>query len=301
VPAEGSATSALSLDDALTARLLPARDERSHKGSHGTLICVCGSTEYVGAALLAAAAATRAGAGLVALAVPSALHGLFAGRVPETITVSLPEHTGDVDDSGAAQVLAERAASALVIGCGLRESEGYRRLVLGLLGMPGPPAVVDGGALNLLARSGEWWRDVRRACVLTPHPGEFSRLTGEAVGAADDERAERAKEAAGRLGQVVVLKGARTVIAAADGRLAVAPFANPALASAGTGDVLAGAIGALLAQGLAPFEAACVGVYLHGMAGERVRKRLGDAGLVASDLPLELALARRELGRHKQF
>jgi ADP-dependent NAD(P)H-hydrate dehydratase / NAD(P)H-hydrate epimerase len=121
------------------------------------------------------------------------------------------------------------------------------------------------------------------------------------VGASDDARAERAREAAERFGQVLVLKGARTVVAGADGRLAVAPFANPALATAGTGDVLAGAVAALLAQGLAPFEAACLGVYLHGMAGERVRERLGDAGLVASDLPLELALARRELHRHKQF
>jgi ADP-dependent NAD(P)H-hydrate dehydratase / NAD(P)H-hydrate epimerase len=298
VPAEGVGGGALKLDDAAAARLLPARDEHSHKGSHGTLICLCGSAEYVGAGLLAAAAATRAGAGLVALAVPGSLHALFAGRVPEAITIALPEADGDVEPDGAAQALAEREASALAIGCGLRESEGNRRLVLGMLNVPGPPVAVDGGALNLLARSGEWWRDVRRECVLTPHPGEFSRLTGGAVGAPDDQRVDRANEAARRFGQVVVLKGARTVIAGADGRLAVAPFANPALATAGTGDVLAGAIGALLAQGLAPFEAACLGVYLHGMAGERVRERLGDAGPVASDLPLELALARRELGRH---
>jgi ADP-dependent NAD(P)H-hydrate dehydratase / NAD(P)H-hydrate epimerase len=301
VPAEGVGGGALKLDDAVAARLLPARDEHSHKGSHGTLICLCGSAEYVGAALLAASAATRAGAGLVALAVPRSLHAHFAGRVVEAITITLPEADGDVEPDGAAQALAEREASALAIGCGLRESEGHRRLILDLLSRPGPPALVDGGGLNLLARSGEWWRGVRRECVLTPHPGEFARMTGAAVGASDDARAERAREAAERFGQVLVLKGARTVVAGADGRLAVAPFANPALATAGTGDVLAGAVAALLAQGLAPFEAACLGVYLHGMAGERVRERLGDAGLVASDLPLELALARRELHRHKQF
>lgn len=301
MPAEGADRGVLLLDDAAATQLLPVRDERSHKGSHGTLICVCGSAEYVGAALLAASAATRSGAGLVALAVPGSLHALFAGRVVEAITITLPEADGDVDSEGAAQALAEREASALVIGCGLRESEGYRRLVIDLLGRPGPPAVVDGGALNLLARTSEWWRDVRRGCVLTPHPGEFERLMGSGAGSADEQRLERAIEAAGRFGQVVVLKGARTVIAAADGRRALAPFANPALASAGTGDVLAGAIGALLAQGLAPFEAAWLGVHLHGMAGERVRARLGDAGLVASDLPIELALARAELARDKQF
>jgi NAD(P)H-hydrate epimerase len=155
--------------------------------------------------------------------------------------------------------------------------------------------VVDGGALNLLSRSGEWWRDAQRECVLTPHPGEFARLMGAPAGESDGERMTSAIAAAQRFGQVVVLKGARTVVAAPDGRSAVAPFANAALATAGSGDVLAGTIGSLLAQGVAAFDAACLGVYLHGRAGERLRQRLGDAGLLASDLPYEIALARHEL------
>ncbi len=286
--------------------MLPVRSEQSHKGSHGTLVCVCGSERYVGAALLAATAATRGGAGLVALAVPQSMAPVVAGRVLEVVTLPLAEAGGDVEPEAALTTIARREPDAVVAGPGLHESEGNRRLVLALLGQPPldpdgasrtrpAPVVLDGGALNLLARSGEWWKDVRRPCVLTPHPGEFARLTRRAVGATDGERIERARAAATAFMQVIILKGARTVIAAPSGETAIAPFANPALATAGTGDVLAGLIGALLAQRMAPFPAACAGVYLHGIAGERIRQRLGDAGLVASDLPYEIALARHSL------
>jgi NAD(P)H-hydrate epimerase len=130
---------------------------------------------------------------------------------------------------------------------------------------------------------------------LTPHPGEFARLDGGPVTDDDDERAVRCAAAARRWGHVVVLKGAHTIVADASGNVARAPFENPALATAGTGDVLAGTIAALLGQGCAPSDGATVGVYLHGLAGERWRERVGDAGLVASDLPLEVAFARRRL------
>jgi NAD(P)H-hydrate epimerase len=134
-------------------------------------------------------------------------------------------------------------------------------------------------------------------CVLTPHPGEFARLDGGPVGPTDEDRRERARVAAARWGAVVVLKGARTVVAAPDGRVAWASFANPALGTGGTGDVLAGVIASLLGQGVPTWEAACLGVYLQGSAGDRVRERMGDAGLLASDLLVELALARRDLVR----
>jgi NAD(P)H-hydrate epimerase len=149
-----------------------------------------------------------------------------------------------------------------------------------------------------------WWEGERRPAVLTPHAGEFGRLrTGSGHDPSDDgdlvdddaARGAAARDAAAEWHQVVVLKGARTIIAAPDGQLAVAPFENPALASGGTGDVLAGTIGALLAQGLEPFAAARLGVYLHGLAGEQVRERFGDAGLLASDLPDSIAASRRRL------
>jgi len=293
--AEAEAPAAIKLDAAYCASLLPRRNPVGHKGTFGTVICVAGSLNYAGAALLAATAAARGGAGLVTLAVPASLQSVFAGRVVETTTVGLVEKDGDIDPQAAGHGLKKLEPSALVVGPGLAETEGYRSLVVGLVARPGAPMVADGGALNLLSQSGEWWNPPGRELVLTPHPGEFARLTGEMVAADDDIRRERASQAARRFAQVVVLKGARTVVAAPDGRAAVAPFANAALATAGSGDVLAGLIGALLAQGLKPFDAACLGVYLHGAAGERISTRLGDSGLLASDLPLEVALARQQL------
>lgn len=297
----------VTLDDAASAQLLPARDGRSHKGTHGTLLCLCGSLDYAGAALLAAGSAARAGAGLVALAVPASLQSLFAGRVLEAITLGLPEKDGrDLDAGSALDVVTARHADALLCGSGWSETDGHERLLLALLRQQRrdpdaasregpPPMVIDGSALNMLARTADWWVGVTRPCVLTPHAGEFARLAGHGITGDDTERRTAAAEAAQRFGQVVVLKGPRTVVAAPDGRLAVAPFENAALATAGTGDVLAGAIGALLAQRLAPFDAASLGVYLHGAAAQRLRDRFGDAGLIASDLLPEIPAARRRL------
>jgi len=179
------------------------------------------------------------------------------------------------------------------------------RRLLGTIGEDTPaPIVLDAEALRSMAAMGVWWIGASRPAVLTPHSGEFIRLRAgegepdDADGdlAADDvARADAARAAAARWGHVVVLKGARTVIADPDGQVAVAPFENPALATGGTGDVLAGVIGALLAQGLPPFAAARLGVYLHGMAGDIVRERLGDAGLLASDLCDALPIARKRL------
>jgi NAD(P)H-hydrate epimerase len=164
--------------------------------------------------------------------------------------------------------------------------------------------VLDAEALRSIATMGEWWTGALRPCVLTPHPGEFERLrSGAGVEAgsdgdlADDDDARRtaAVAAAQAWGQVVVLKGARTVIAEPDGTVTIAPFENPALATGGTGDVLSGVIGALLAQGMAPGPAARLGVFLHGTAGDMVRDRIGDAGLLASDLPDSIPLVRKRL------
>jgi NAD(P)H-hydrate epimerase len=196
---------------------------------------------------------------------------------------------------------------ALVVGPGLRPGLATAELVRQLIAAPGeqpPPIVLDAEALRSIATMDEWWTGARRPAVLTPHAGEFARLrAGSGADPAadgdliddDDARVAAARDAAGAWHQVVVLKGARTVIAGPDGDVAVAPFENPALATGGTGDVLAGAIGALLAQGLAPYAAAGLGVYLHGAAGDIGRERFGDAGLLAWDLPEGLAISRRRL------
>jgi NAD(P)H-hydrate epimerase len=302
------------LDDEVAAGLLPPRPARGHKGSFGKLLVVAGSLDYAGAALLVCQAAGRAGAGLVTLAVPESLQPLFAAKVIEATTMALDEDdVEEVDPERALARILDHDHDALVVGPGLRPALATGELVRGLLGPAAGEdacaAVVDAEALRSLAGEDGWWELVQRRVVLTPHTGEFARLraaSGISPGAdgdlnEDDEaRCEAAQDAAVTWGQVVVLKGAHTVVAAPDGLLAVAPFANPGLATGGTGDVLAGTIGSLLAQGLTPYAAARLGVHLHGLAGEAVRERLGDCGILAGDLPLEIALARRRLARRAE-
>jgi ADP-dependent NAD(P)H-hydrate dehydratase / NAD(P)H-hydrate epimerase len=301
-------TGATRLDDDLASSLLPERPARGHKGSFGKLLVLAGSLDYAGAALLVCRAAGRAGVGLVTLAVPESLQPLFAAKVVEATTMGLPEDdVEEVDPEPALARILDHEHDAIVAGPGLRPGLATAELVRELFAPPGeqpPPIVLDAEALRSLATMDGWWSGERRPAVLTPHVGEFERLragSGVEHGAdgdlADDDEARVAavRDAAAAWQQVVVLKGARTVIAGPDGEVAIAPFENPALATGGTGDVLAGAIGALLAQGLTPYAAARLGVYLHGAAGDWVRDRYGDSGLLASDLPEGLAVARKRL------
>jgi ADP-dependent NAD(P)H-hydrate dehydratase / NAD(P)H-hydrate epimerase len=300
---------AVTLDDAIAAGLLPQRPKRGHKGSFGKLLVIAGSIDYAGAALLVCRSAGRAGAGLVTLAVPESLQPLFASKVVEATTMALPEDDlEEVDPEPALARILDHDHDAIVIGPGLRPGLATADLVRDILAIPAegapPPVVLDAEALRSLATMERWWEGDRRPSVLTPHAGEFARLRansgadpGDDGDLIDDDgaRAAAAGNAAGTWGQVVVLKGAKTVVAAPDGSVAIAPFENPALATGGTGDVLSGAIGSLLAQGLDPFAAARLGVYLHGLAGDTVRERFGDAGLLASDLPDAIAVARKRI------
>ena len=298
------------MDDRAAAALLPERPARGHKGTFGKVLVIAGSLDYAGAALLVCRAAGRAGAGLVTLAIPESLQPLFAAKVVEATTMALPEDdVEEVDPEPAIARILDHEHDALVVGPGLRPRLTTAELVRLLLAAPDEdhapvPLVLDAEALRSMATLGEWWTGSVRPCVLTPHPGEFLRLReGAGMEPADpgdmagDDAARRAAAtaAATTWHQVVVLKGAKTVIAEPDGTVTVAPFENPALASGGTGDVLAGIIGALLAQGLQPGAAARLGVYLHGTAGDLVRERLGDAGLLASDLPEAVPLVRKRL------
>jgi hydroxyethylthiazole kinase-like uncharacterized protein yjeF len=297
------------LDDDVAATLVPERPARGHKGTFGKLLVIAGSLDYAGAALLVCRAAGRAGAGLVTLAVPESLQPLFAAKVVEATTMALPEDdVEEVDPEPALARILDHEHDAMVLGPGLRPGLATTELVRALIAVPeetgASPVLLDAEALRSLASVDGWWSGVARRCVLTPHPGEFARLRAGSghdpasdgdISGDDVARVAAALNAAAEWGQVVILKGARTVVAAPDGRVAAAPFENPALASGGTGDVLAGTVGALLAQGLDPYAAARLGVYLHGMAGEAIRERLGDAGLLASDLPDQVALARKRL------
>jgi NAD(P)H-hydrate epimerase len=300
------------LDDATAAALLPERPARAHKGTFGKVLVIAGSLDFAGAGLLASGAAARAGAGLVVLAVPASLQPVVAARIPEITTRGLAESSpGEVDSDLALADLADVPHDAIVIGPGLAPLSSTDDLVTAVLSArrepAAVPAIVDAEALNALARREDWAGIIQRPAVLTPHPGEFARLCQADRSMArwadpgddDDARAESARAAAGEWGMVVVLKGAHTVIASPEGTVATAPFENPALATAGSGDVLSGTVGAFLGQGLTPWDAARLGVYVHGVAGDAVREVLGDAGATASDLVPQLPLALRRLSRSR--
>ena len=273
--------------------LLPERPARSHKGTFGRVLVVAGSAAYPGAAILAASAAYRAGAGLVTLATPASLIPALVSAMPEVTYLPL---------DGAGDLAAIEAAlpqyDVLLIGPGLGQADDSVALVRALLRSPGARGlrgvVVDADGLNALAGS-DWSADLPANVVVTPHPGEMARLTSRDIDAVQAGRLAIAQESAAAWGATVVLKGANTVVASAEGATRVSAIAHAALATAGTGDVLAGALAGLLAQGLPPLDAATLAVYLQGNAGERAARSMGSAGATAGDVLRELALAGRSL------
>jgi hydroxyethylthiazole kinase-like uncharacterized protein yjeF len=286
--------------------LLPCRPLGAHKGSFGKALVVAGSVNYTGAAYLASAAATRVGTGLVTLALAESIHPILASKLSEVTFLLLPQDMG-VLVPDAIKVLSERIPDydALLLGPGLGREKETVQFVQQLLSVePGkrgrigflaseeteggklslPPLIIDADGLNALADTPNWWEQLKGCGILTPHPGEMSRLTGLTIGEIEADRLGVARQMAKKWRQVVILKGAYTVIADPEGRVVINPFTNPGLATAGSGDVLAGAIVGFLAQGLVPFDAALTGAYLHGLAGELVREELGGTGMVAGDL-----------------
>lgn len=270
--------------------LIPSRSLTSHKGVFGHLLIVAGSRNFVGAASLAARGAHRAGAGLVTLAAPESVYRIAASRLTETIHLPLPEDADGRIDPSAAAVIRERihSYSALAVGCGLGWSSGATvftdRLLLHGEDAPSLPIVIDADGLNNLSGCSHWEHRLRASAVLTPHPGEMATLTGQPTAQVQADRIATASGFAAGWRQTLLLKGAHTVVASSHGKRCVLPFANPALAAGGTGDVLTGVIGGLLAQGLTTYDAARLGGFLHGTAAEQVRSEHGDAGVVASDL-----------------
>ena len=281
---------------------LPERPRAGNKGTFGRVLVVAGSRQYVGAARLSAAACYRAGAGLVTVACPASVQPMVAAGLAEATYLPLPEEDGAIATAAATAIL-EQAASydVLLIGPGLGQSDGARRLVAEVMARAKPRrgCVVDADALNALAQTDGWVSRTAAPLVLTPHPGEMARLRASSVDAVQDDRLGVALAAAAECHQIVVLKGAHTVVAAPDGRAAISPYANPLLATAGTGDVLAGVIAGLLVQGVPPFEAAACGVYIHAQAAEEIGEELGDRGMLAGDLLPQIPRAVRTIREGK--
>jgi NAD(P)H-hydrate epimerase len=295
--------------------LLPGRPRDAHKGTFGRALIVAGSANYPGAALLAARSAYLVGAGLVTLAVPAPLQPMIAGQLPEATWILLPEKSGAITPDAVGQLEPEWGKSqAVLIGPGLGLESPTRAFIAELFGrrlksgersgasaqaFAGrslPPCVVDADGLKHLSALSGWAEAVPEGTILTPHPGEMSLLTGSSKEKIQAERLDAARRSAREWGHIVVLKGAHTVIAEPAGRATILPFATPALARAGTGDVLAGVIVGLRAQGVPAFSAAVLGGYLHGRAGELAAATLGTtASVLASDVAAAIPQALAEL------
>ena len=285
------------IDRALIRTLVPSRPAAGHKGTFGRLFVAGGSSRYFGAPWLSAMAAIRVGAGLVGLAVPAPSVPTLASRSPEPIYAPLPHSDGELDEPAANRLIEElEGATALVVGPGLGTSRNSMTFLLKLLEHlratdESPKVLIDADGLNLLSEIDEWWKLIPPNAVLTPHPGEMARLTRRPT---IPDRIEAALEWASLYEGVLVLKGAHTVVATGQ-MAAVSPIATPALATAGTGDVLAGVIGGLIAQGANPYDAARAGVYIHGMAGRNLEESMGPAGAIAGDLLAELPFVLKNM------
>ena len=285
------------LDAKEVRQLLPPRPAVGHKGTFGHLLLVAGSRGKSGAAALAADAALRAGAGLVTVASPASLQTTLAIKLTEVMTAPLDEADGALTGSALAQIAALwQDKNVLAIGPGLGRSAATATLVRKVIQDCPLPLVLDADALFALAGHGEVLaaRPVGTT-ILTPHPGEMAHLLGVSIAEIEADRVGTARCFAEEHGVVVVLKGARTVIAAPDGGILINPTGHVGMATGGMGDLLTGIIAALLCQRLPPLAAAAAGVWLHGRSGDRLRPRFGDAGLLASDLLVEIPGARGEI------
>ena len=260
--------------------ILPDRKADSHKGDYGKILLLCGSRGYTGAAALAAMGALRSGAGLVYLAVPESIYAIEACKLTEAIVLPLPDEGGTIAMSALPEIrrLLPKM-DAVLIGCGLGQSEGTRAVLETVLREFSGPVVVDADGINLLAKHMDILRERHAPTILTPHAGEFVRIGG-------DNKADRVSETlrfAMKYGCILLLKGHETVIS--DGKETyVNQTGNPGMAVGGSGDVLSGIIVSLLGQGIEPLKAAACGAWLHGKAGDICAEKIGQYGMLPTDL-----------------
>lgn len=284
----------------LVKSLLPKRFPTSNKGSYGKVMVIAGSALYSGAACLAGKAAARAGAGLVTLAAAKSLHPILASSVLEATHLLLPEESYGVIGKDAASIVFNDIApyNVVLIGCGISCTGSVKQFLASFLfdgNLSSKKLIIDADALNILSEIENWWEKIPFNAVLTPHPGEMARLTGLSVSEVQADRLNTARKYAKRWNKTIILKGANTVIAAPCGRVSVCGEMVPALSTAGTGDVLAGAVAGLAAQGLDLYGASCLGVYVHAKSGVIASSKIGETGVLAGDLLKILPEALKEL------
>jgi hydroxyethylthiazole kinase-like uncharacterized protein yjeF len=285
------------IDKNIISQWIPKRDKQTNKGDYGRVLIISGSKGMTGAGCLTAKAAHRSGAGLVYLAVPESLGDIYSSSLTETITIPLK-------DEGRRYIMMENielikkqmeGKDAIAIGPGLSLNNSTIEAVHWIVEHSTVPLVLDADALNAVARNVFLLKKLKTTAVITPHPGEMARLTGKTIEQIQKDRINVAKEFACKWNVITVLKGWRTVIALPDGIIYINLTGNPGMATAGTGDVLTGLIAGLIAQGIHPSYAACAGVYIHGLAGDMAASRIGEHGIIASDLVEEIPIAMKAI------
>lgn len=282
------------ITDELIRPKLPKRPLDAHKGTFGKVLFIGGCQRYKGASYLATRASTRVGAGLVTAAIPPSIQLDLVEKVPEITYMMLPEtQDGYIDADAHKQVMRSiDDFNTVLIGCGLGITDSTINFIYSLLlsdsQLPSP--VIDADALTILSKKTDWYKKFDQLAILTPHVGEMSRLIGAGISTQKHISTEDLIKYAHKWNKIIVMKGPYTRIVSPNGPVFISPMANPGLASAGTGDVLGGTIAGLLAQGLDMTDAAVTGVYIHSLAGHRVKNMIGDTGIVASDILTELPL-----------
>lgn len=262
------------------------RPDDSNKGTLGSLLCICGSYGMAGAAIMAGKAALRCGIGLLKIAVPKSIYPVCATNILESVYYPLEETSNGVISSKNTDFLLEMCekSSAVVIGCGLSVCDETKNLVQSVITNCEKPLVIDADALNCICNKPEILKNLKAPAIITPHPGEMARLLHSTPKTVNSNRENTAIDFAKKFGVVTVLKGAGTIIASPDGEVYINHTGNSGMATGGSGDVLSGIIGSLLAQGVAPINAAAAGVFLHGTIGDLAAEKLGKISMLPTDM-----------------
>lgn len=262
------------------------RPDDSNKGTLGSLLCICGSYGMAGAAIMAGKAALRCGIGLLKIAVPKSIYPVCATNILESVYYPLEETSNGVISSKNTDFLLEMCekSSAVVIGCGLSVCDDTKNLVQSVITNCEKPLVIDADALNCICNKPEILKNLKAPVIITPHPGEMARLLHSTPKTVNSNRENTAIDFAKKFGVVTVLKGAGTIIASPDGEVYINHTGNSGMATGGSGDVLSGIIGSLLAQGAAPINAAAAGVFLHGTIGDLAAEKLGKISMLPTDM-----------------
>ena len=262
------------------------RPDDSNKGTLGSLLCICGSYGMAGAAIMAGKAALRCGIGLLKIAIPKSIYPVCATNILESVYYPLEETSNGVISSKNTDFLLEMCekSSAVVIGCGLSVCDDTKNLVQSVITNCEKPLVIDADALNCICNKPEILKNLKVPAIITPHPGEMARLLHSTPKTVNSNRENTAIDFAKKFGVVTVLKGAGTIIASPEGEVYINHTGNSGMATGGSGDVLSGIIGSLLAQGASPINAAAAGVFLHGTIGDLAAEKLGKISMLPTDM-----------------